>query len=109
VVSNALRHTPNNGRIAVTAQRCGENIVIEVCDSGEGIPAEHLPHIFDRFYKASSAKSIASPGSGLGLSIGKAIVTRHGGHVGATSAAGIGTIIRIDLPAESRVTQGQLL
>lgn len=101
VVSNALRHTPNGGRISLTAQRIDGNVVIEVCDSGEGIAPQHLPHVFDRFYKASSARSLASPGSGLGLSIVKAIVTRHGGQVSATSAGGIGTIIRLEVPVES--------
>jgi signal transduction histidine kinase len=108
VVSNAFRHTPNHGRISLTAQRSENNIVIEVCDSGEGIPSEHLPHIFDRFYKASSAKSIASPGSGLGLSIVKAIVTRHGGQVSATSAGGIGTIIRMEFPAVAVLAESPL-
>lgn len=108
VVSNAFRHAPNHGRISLTAQRSGNNIVIEVCDSGEGIAAEHLPHIFDRFYKASAARSIASPGSGLGLSIVKAIVTRHGGQVSATSAGGIGTIIRMEFPAAAVLTESAL-
>ena len=108
VVSNAFRHTPDHGRISLTAQRGGDNIIIEVCDSGEGIPAEHLPHVFDRFYKASAAKGIASPGSGLGLSIVKAIVTRHGGQVSATSAGGIGTIIRLEFPALSVVSESQI-
>jgi signal transduction histidine kinase len=105
VVANALRHTPDGGRIALTAARNGRNIVIEVCDSGEGIPEEHLPHVFDRFYKASSSKGLASPGSGLGLSIVKAIVNRHGGHVGATSAPGIGTIVRIEFPIATPVSE----
>ncbi len=105
VVANAFRHTPAGGRIAVTAQRVNDNIVFEVGDSGEGIPSEHLPHIFDRFYKVSSAESIASPGSGLGLSIVKSIVTGHGGRVGATSAPGIGTIISIELPVVASATK----
>jgi two-component system sensor histidine kinase BaeS len=107
VIANALRHTPHGGRIALTAQRNGENVVIEVCDSGKGIPSEHLPHIFDRFYKASSTAGIASPGSGLGLSIVKAIVTRHGGHVTVSSESGIGTIIRMELPAAAALSEPQ--
>jgi signal transduction histidine kinase len=98
-IANALRHTPADGRIVLRARRRDGTIVIEVCDSGEGIAAEHLPHIFDRFYKASTATGIASPGSGLGLSIVKAIVNRHGGTVSASSEVGVGTIIQIELPA----------
>ena len=98
-VANALRHTPAGGHIALAAQRCGASIVLAVSDSGEGIPPEHLPHIFDRFYKASSATGIASPGSGLGLSIVKAIVKLHGGQVSASSGPGRGTTIRMELPA----------
>jgi signal transduction histidine kinase len=99
VIANALRHTRPGGRIGLRARRRDANVVIEVCDSGDGIPPEHLPHIFDRFYKASSATGIASPGSGLGLSIVKAIVHRHGGQVSASSETGIGTIISMELPA----------
>ena len=98
-VANALRHTPAGGHIALIAQRRDACIVIAVSDSGEGIPPEHLPHIFDRFYKASSAAGIASPGSGLGLSIVKAIVKLHGGQVSASSEPGRGTTIRMELPA----------
>jgi signal transduction histidine kinase len=105
VVANAFRHTPSGGRISLTAGRHDDTIVIEVCDSGEGISAEHLPHIFDRFYKLSSARGIASPGSGLGLSIVKAIVNRHGGEVGAWSARGTGTVITMKLPAASPATE----
>ena len=109
VVANAFRHTPGGGRISLTAQRRGENIVIEVCDSGEGISPEHLPHIFDRFYKSSSAKGIASPGSGLGLSIVKAILNRHGGHVSASSAAGTGTIIAMELPVTAHLPEPEVV
>jgi signal transduction histidine kinase len=107
VMANALRHTPDGGHISLRAQRHDANVVIEVCDSGEGIPSEHLPHIFDRFYKASSATGIASPGSGLGLSIVKAIVHRHGGQVSASSESGIGTIIRMELPAAAVAPETQ--
>jgi signal transduction histidine kinase len=98
-VANALRHTRAGGHIALIAQRRDACIVLAVSDSGEGIPPEHLPHIFDRFYKASSATGIASPGSGLGLSIVKAIVKLHGGQVSASSESGRGTTIRMELPA----------
>jgi two-component system sensor histidine kinase BaeS len=67
-----------------------------VSDTGSGIPSDHLPHIFDRFYKADPSRSAA--GSGLGLSIVKAIVERHGGTVSATSEPGSGTTFEITLP-----------
>jgi signal transduction histidine kinase len=70
-----------------------------VTDTGEGIPVSDLPLVFDRFYKANAARSIASSGSGLGLSIVKAIVERHGGRVSASSTEGQGTTIRLELPA----------
>jgi signal transduction histidine kinase len=102
-IVNALRHTASGGYIAIAAGRSGDNVVIEVRDTGEGIPARHLPHIFERFYKASSASGIASPGTGLGLSIVKAIIERHGGRVSATSKPGDGTTITMELPAASLV------
>ena len=100
VTANAIRHTPAGGTIRLRAERSGGSIILTVSDSGEGIAPEHLPHIFDRFYKTASAKGMASRGSGLGLSIVKAVVERHGGRVSATSAVGAGTTIRIDLPAD---------
>lgn len=99
LITNALRHTPSGGVIELKASKDEQAIVLEVSDSGEGIPPEHLPFIFDRFYKASSTKGIASRGSGLGLSIVKAIVTRHGGRVSATSTPGAGATVKIKMPA----------
>lgn len=99
VTANAIRHTPDGGTITLKAERTNGDIALTVTDSGEGIAPEHLPHIFDRFYKTSSAKGIASRGSGLGLSIVKAVVIRHGGRVSATSTVGAGTSIKLELPA----------
>lgn len=98
LVANAVRHTPDGGSIALAAAAEGEAAILTVSDSGEGIPPEHLPFVFDRFYKAASVDGTASPGSGLGLSIVKAIVTRHGGRVRASSEVGRGTTVSIELP-----------
>ena len=98
LTANALRHTPDGGRIRITAARVGGDVRLRVQDTGEGIPAEHLPLIFDRFYKIDSARR-ASGGSGLGLSIVKAIVERHGGHVVASNDRG--AVFDLLLPATS--------
>ena len=79
LAANALRHTPDGGRITVTSEPAGNAVRLSVRDTGPGIPDDHLPLIFERFYKADAARKAAG-GSGLGLSIVKAIVERHGGH-----------------------------
>jgi two-component system sensor histidine kinase BaeS len=96
LASNALRHTPPGGAIRLAAARTATGIVLRVSDSGIGIPAEHLPHVFDRFYKADRSRT--QSGSGLGLSIVKAIVGRHGGSVSARSTPGVETVFEITLP-----------
>jgi two-component system sensor histidine kinase BaeS len=100
LTANALRHTPRGGRIEVTARREGADLVLRVADTGEGIAAEHLPHVFDRFYKADPARSDAG-GTGLGLSIVKAIVERHGGTVTVASPPGAGATFEVRLGAGS--------
>jgi signal transduction histidine kinase len=70
-----------------------------VHDTGEGIPPEHLPHVFDRFYKANTSRPAQEAGSGLGLSIVKAIVERHGGEARARSTPGVETVFELFLPA----------
>jgi signal transduction histidine kinase len=96
LAANALRHTPAGGRITLAAEPRPDSTRIRVADTGVGIAPEHLPHIFERFYKADPSRSAA--GSGLGLSIVKAIVERHGGRVAATSVPGQGTTFEIELP-----------
>jgi two-component system sensor histidine kinase BaeS len=100
IASNAIRHTPDGGRVELRAEGLDAEVRITVRDTGPGIPAEHLPHIFDRFYKvdASRTTSGAASGSGLGLSIVRAIVERHGGRVTAANAAGGGALFAIGLP-----------
>ena len=95
LAANALRHVPEGGTISVSSQRTPAGVRIVVRDSGPGIPDEHLPLIFDRFYKVDGSRK-ASGGSGLGLSIVKAIVERHGGTIAARNDAG--AVFDIELP-----------
>ncbi|MDP3775423.1 MAG: ATP-binding protein [Gemmatimonadales bacterium] len=99
VLDNAVRHTPAGGRIAVRARRDGPDVRLDISDTGAGIPAEHLPRIFERFYRADPARDRERGGTGLGLAIVKHLVEAHGGHVEAESTVGTGTTIRMRLPA----------
>ena len=94
LAANALRHTPEGGTVTLSAARAGHAVTITVRDTGPGIPREHLPLIFDRFYKADAAR--ATIGSGLGLSIVKAIVERHGGTITVRNDGG--AVFEIVLP-----------
>ncbi|MFK5635441.1 sensor histidine kinase [Ornithinimicrobium sp. LYQ103] len=100
VLSNALRHTGPGGTVTLSAHRDGAEVVLQVRDDGEGIAATQLPHVFERFYRGDSARSRDRSGSGIGLTISKAIVDAHGGTIDATSAgAGTGATFRIALPS----------
>jgi two-component system, OmpR family, sensor kinase len=104
LASNAIRHTPDGGRVELRAEPEGDQVRITVRDSGPGIPPEHLPHIFDRFYKADASRTGGRPsGSGLGLSIVRAIVERHGGAIAASNAAGGGALFELRLPRAADV------
>jgi signal transduction histidine kinase len=100
LVANALRHTPEGGQITLAAARAGGTVRLSVRDTGAGIPEDHLPRIFDRFYKVDASRSdpYSKTGSGLGLSIVKAIIERHGGTVGAANVPGGGAEFTISLP-----------
>jgi signal transduction histidine kinase len=92
VISNAIRHTPPGGSVRVGVQSAGDQVIISVTDTGEGIAANLLPRVFERFIKAPS-----STGSGLGLAIAHDIVTAHGGKIEIESTQGVGTVVRIAL------------
>jgi signal transduction histidine kinase len=97
LAANALRHTPDGGHITLSAAPVEGGVRMRVHDSGSGIAPEHLPLIFDRFYKVDAARKAAGGGSGLGLSIVKAIVERHGGTIVAFNDQG--AVFEIVLPA----------
>jgi len=100
LVANALRHTPQGGRVTLAAEPHGAGVRIRVQDSGEGIPAADLPHIFDRFYRSDRARARHSGGSGLGLTIARTLVEAMGGAIGAQSEPGHGAQFWFTLPAE---------
>jgi two-component system, OmpR family, phosphate regulon sensor histidine kinase PhoR len=98
LLDNAVKFSPENGRILLRGARCGSNVVLSVADNGIGISREHLPRIFERFYRADKARSRELGGTGLGLAIVKHIAQLHGGRVEADSELGRGTTIRVVLP-----------
>ncbi|MFJ6512698.1 sensor histidine kinase [Streptomyces sp. NPDC091406] len=106
LVSNAVRHTPEGGRVTLRAyasesDASGQSdgmVVIEVTDTGSGIPADDLPHVFDRFWRAEKSRSRRTGGSGLGLAIVRKLVEAHGGTVEATSTEGEGSTFALRLP-----------
>src|SRR5262249_23684750 len=106
LTANALRHTPSGGSVRLSAHVDNSSAVIQVEDSGEGIAAEHLQFVFERFYKVDAARASRSARSGLGLSIAKAIVDRHQGWCAAASRPGR-TVFTVTLPqhGDDRVDQ----
>jgi two-component system, OmpR family, phosphate regulon sensor histidine kinase PhoR len=100
LLDNAIRYTPAGGRIAVRIASTAERrVMLEVVDTGSGIPSDDLPRIFERFYRVDPARSRAEGGTGLGLSIVRHLVERMGGSVSAHSELGKGTMIRVELAA----------
>jgi two-component system, OmpR family, sensor kinase len=98
LAENAIKYTPANGRVVLSLSKKAGWAQFEVCDTGIGIPAENLPHIFDRFYRVDKARTRAHGGSGLGLSIAKWIATAHGGSIRVSSQIGEGTTFTVSLP-----------
>lgn len=99
LLGNALQYTPAGGEVRVTAERQGDQVRLAVVDTGIGIPAEHLPHIFERFYRVDKSRSRAGGGSGVGLTIARHLVEAHGGRIGAESAGpGRGSTFWFTLP-----------
>ncbi|MGB1251582.1 MAG: sensor histidine kinase [Candidatus Promineifilaceae bacterium] len=98
LVSNALRYTPKHGAINLSATNRQGWLQIQVRDNGKGIPADLLPHIFERFYRADKSRRRDGSGSGLGLSISKSIIEQHGGQISAESTPQVGTTFTIQLP-----------
>jgi signal transduction histidine kinase len=96
--SNAVKFTPAGGRAHMTAAADGDRVVIEVADTGIGIPVKDQARLFDRFFRASNATDAAIPGTGLGLAIVRAIVEGHGGELQVESVEGAGTTMRVVLP-----------
>jgi signal transduction histidine kinase len=101
LASNAIRHMPDGGTLTLQARAHGSGAQLTVRDTGPGIPDAHLPHIFDRFYKAdaSRAGTRIRSGSGLGLSIVRAIVEHHRGHITAANSPEGGAVFTVTLPA----------
>jgi len=100
LLDNALRHTPPGGTVTVSCRAADRSVELVVADTGEGIAPEHLPYLFDRFYRVDSARGRAQGGNGIGLTVTRALVQAHGGHVSAASAGpGAGATFTVSLPA----------
>ena len=100
LVDNAVRFTPPGGAVTIRAWRDDDRVQIEVHDTGVGVAAEHLPRLFERFYRADPARSRDDGGgTGIGLAIARSIVEGHGGRITATSRPGNGATFTFDLPA----------
>ncbi len=103
LLDNALRHTPPGGHVSLAVSQIAGEVVFTVTDDGDGIAAEHLPHVFERFYRADSARDRGrgGGGSGIGLAIVKALAEAHGGHISVASRGlGTGTTFRVSVPVQ---------
>ena len=99
LLTNALRYTDAGGHVSLSVRQVGDNAVLEVADSGIGIPSDDLPHVFTRFWRGEKSRSRVTGGTGIGLSIVKELVCAHGGQVAVESSVGQGTTFRVVIPA----------
>jgi len=100
LVDNAIKHTPDGGAVRITGASTDAGLVVlSVSDTGDGIPPQDLPHVFDRFYRVDKSRSRERGGAGLGLAIAKSIVEAHGGGIEAHSTLGSGATFTVWLPA----------
>jgi signal transduction histidine kinase len=99
LLDNAVRHVPEGSAVTVTVRKIDGECECAVGDCGPGIPAAHLPLIFERFYRVDASRDRHTGGTGLGLAIARALVLAHGGHITAHSVEGEGTVITFLLPA----------
>jgi signal transduction histidine kinase len=107
LVGNGLKFTPRGGQVGVTLTDVSEGAVLEVRDSGPGILATELPHVFERFFRGTNVGEARASGSGLGLAIARSIVEMHGGQIEVASAIGEGSAFTVRLPRVELVPQGQ--
>lgn len=98
LLDNAIKYTPEGGKVSISVTLRDGHAVLEVADSGLGIAADDLPHVFERFYRADKARSRQMGGTGLGLSIVRSICSAHGGQVTVSSTEGRGSVFRVELP-----------
>ena len=98
ILANAVKYTPCNGKIDICVNDKGNTILIQIKDTGIGIPADELPKIFEEFFRASNAKEVEKDGTGLGLSIAKQVIERHKGKIWVESEKGKGSTFNIELP-----------
>jgi heavy metal sensor kinase len=98
LIDNAIKYTQDCGTVEVSVHRESGNAVLQVSDNGGGIPSEAVPHVFERFYRVDKARSRASGGAGLGLSIAKAICAAHGAEISVSSQEGRGSCFRVEFP-----------
>jgi signal transduction histidine kinase len=98
VLDNALKHTPRGGRVQLVVEQQDDAGVLRLDDSGEGIPPEHLPRIFDRFHRVDPSRARSTGGAGLGLAIARALVVAHGGCIAVSGRPGGGTRVTIQIP-----------
>jgi signal transduction histidine kinase len=102
LLSNAFKFTGRNGTVELAVEPVdGDTVQIEVRDSGAGIPAEQLPHVFEKFFQADNQRAASAKGSGLGLAIAKTIVEAHGGTITCDSTPGVGTTFTLVLPTRT--------
>jgi len=99
LLTNAIQHNPEKGGISIATRRESGLVVMEVADNGPGIAPEHLPHVFERFYRADPARTVSHGRTGLGLAISKAIVNAHAGSIDVSIELGKGTTFTVRLPA----------
>jgi len=106
LVDNAIKYTGKDGKVEIGVGSKNGNAVLEVSDTGVGIPSEAMPHVFERFYRVDMARSRQMGGAGLGLSIVKSICTAHKGRVSVESTEGKGTRFTVELPLANGQAKG---
>ncbi len=99
IVDNAIKYTPEGGRVKVETLKDGSRALIRVSDTGSGISQDDIPHLFERFYRVDKARSRITGGTGLGLSIAHEIVNLHGGKIKVTSVENEGSVFSVELPS----------